>query len=75
MIRKLLAPNFRGSMARDSMTSFEGFLARRFCYRFGAGFVLPPAGTFSWDRVFSSFVSPEDSDWPSLVCYRPILTH
>ena len=28
------------------MTSFEGFLARRFCSRFGFGCVLPPAVTF-----------------------------
>lgn len=28
------------------MTSFEGFLARRFCSRFGFDWVLPPAGTF-----------------------------
>jgi len=28
------------------MTSFEGFLARRLCSRFGFGWVLPPAGTF-----------------------------
>ena len=28
------------------MTSVEGFRARRFCSRFGVGFVLPPAWTF-----------------------------
>lgn len=38
--------DFRGITAPDLMASFEGFLARRFCSRFGAGFALPPDGIF-----------------------------
>jgi hypothetical protein len=34
---------FRGTTARDSMTSLEGFLTRRFCFRFACGFVMPPS--------------------------------
>ena len=37
---------FRGTTSLDTMTSLEGFLTRRFCFRFTVGFVLPPAGTF-----------------------------
>ena len=37
---------FLGMTARDSMTSFEGFLTRLFCSDVGAGFILRLAGTF-----------------------------
>ncbi len=37
-------PDFRGTLARDLMMRFEGFLVRRFL--FGLDGVLPPAGTF-----------------------------
>lgn len=37
-------PDFRGTLARDLMMRFVGFLARRFF--FGLDGVWPPAGTF-----------------------------
>ena len=34
---------FRGTASRDTMTSLEGFLTRRFFLGFACGFVMPPS--------------------------------
>lgn len=34
---------FRGTTARDSITRLEGFLTRRFCFRFAFDFLMLPS--------------------------------